>query len=111
MRKVSLTVYDRAMLKIAAQQTKGSIESMRKYIRADDVLQLGKIPDSLKDCSKVEPKEYLLEDAEFEYVKTMFTDIKEWPLTMAIDIIATTERLDAAQIAPKKGAVSIVDKD
>ena len=111
MRKVSLTEYDRAMLKIAAGQSQGNLEELRKYVRADDALELSKIPDVLGQCDKSEPREFLMEDSDFEYVKKMFQSIATWPLGMSRAVIETTERLDAAKIAPKKGAVSLVEDE
>jgi len=101
MRVVSLSEFDRALVKICAGQLKGTVDSLSKYIRVEDRLDLSSLPKMVEACDREESQEYKLEDADFDFLKKLFKEVKEWPYAMAKDIVVLNDRLDAAKIEGK----------
>ena len=95
MKIVSLTEQDRALLKIAANNSKGRDEDLFLFLKVGVLLDLASIPPNLSECNTKRAVEYRLEDAECAFIGKLFRSVGEWPYAWADAYVALKGRLDA----------------
>jgi hypothetical protein len=97
MKVVNLSQRDRALLKIAANNSKGRDEDLFLFLKVGVLLDIVSIPSMLPECDEKRVAEYRLEDAEFAFVGKLFRSVSEWPYAWADAYVALKSRLDAAR--------------
>jgi len=96
MKVVNLSQQDRALLKVAANNSKGKDDDLFLFVKVGAKLELASLPSMLPECDEKRVAEYRLEDAEFAFVGKLFRSVSEWPYAWADAYVALKSRLDAA---------------
>jgi len=99
MKSVWLTEQDRGVFRIAAANTAvKSREDLRRWGKAADRVGLDDVPEGLlEQLSDSDPREYLLEDAEYEELKKVLDAMPQWPRALHRVVCHCEDHLGAAK--------------